>query len=587
MNEQNEQLLKQLVAIDKMSIPEDQKEVLKLRLLQSLSDVSTLSEKKEQKERRGRKRKLSQSQEAWLIKHAAINNPTPTNVKNVRSRPQDGITHRTKQYGEPIYGPYSILNPNLPDDVPYALSAIFDDRTNNIIIATYISILKSRSRDIEYTYTNETERAGAIRLAKQDIDDTKNGKNFLDSPFYQMSDYLEYAHEFRRKERHSSNDKKSIPRRVGFALALAFLNEGYTKDSSAFDMWSFTVDSLKNLKFPSEDKDVNLKNWAENAVEQFLPAISQRKGEFITSKTLRNKTRILKKGMQEIHDMCGDEIANLNLETHLDKALNSTLKKYKNDILEIENFPPLQLKDIRIILERAFKISPNFYHQIVLQLSTALRNNEMERLSHKHLLANGTLQVQKKVDGEYLTTKTSKKLKREDLVNPCTSIITKVILKFYQFGFNSYFTESIRHRFWAKYGDLREGLQEDGAHQRSLRTTAATNLMFAGGSLAAARVPITLVQNRMSHKDGMMVATTYAKNTPKDAQGLTPDEYFKTTELTLNGVALHKVDNAWDLWLLKDMVQKYEEDKELLAHIVEVSKDSVVEEIKKVEWTTT
>jgi hypothetical protein len=81
--------------------------------------------------------------------------------------------------------------------------------------------------------------------------------------------------------------------------------------------------------------------------------------------------------------------------------------------------------------------------------------------------------------------------------------------------------------------------------------------MFANGSEIARKVSLAMLQARMTHRDGIQIAKTYAKEAPPDTAGVHEDDYFQTAPMELDGILLHKIDNAWDLFLLRDFISRH------------------------------
>jgi hypothetical protein len=85
--------------------------------------------------------------------------------------------------------------------------------------------------------------------------------------------------------------------------------------------------------------------------------------------------------------------------------------------------------------------------------------------------------------------------------------------------------------------------------------------MWASTSDNFKKISYLDVQNRMAHINSSMITEVYAKNRPKDYDDKTVDEYLDTPCIEIDGKDLSQYENAWDLWLLGDLISKLGKDK--------------------------
>ena len=65
-------------------------------------------------------------------------------------------------------------------------------------------------------------------------------------------------------------------------------------------------------------------------------------------------------------------------------------------------YPALPLSDVQKILDAAWNGDEALYHRIILQLSTCVQVVEMDRLSKDHLLDDGLLCYDRKINGVWI-----------------------------------------------------------------------------------------------------------------------------------------------------------------------------------------
>lgn len=220
--------------------------------------------------------------------------------------------------------------------------------------------------------------------------------------------------------------------------------------------------------------------------------------------------------------------------------------------------PYIPLEQLEKLLDLAFDVSYETYNYIILSLTTGLRPEEVERLAHfrsSYINNDGTLNYKHQhpsddVTDLPLTSKTETKVSREDLVNPLLSVVGRVILNHYQ-------PQLQPDDFFDKDAAIRTSHRDLSAfYERSLRTTCATMLAFCSQAKTG-RADLHEVKNRLAHETLDQAINTYAKHAPTGA--MSPEKFFNIRNLIRaeNNFDLGKGQNLWDMWLLRNWIQKF------------------------------
>jgi hypothetical protein len=226
----------------------------------------------------------------------------------------------------------------------------------------------------------------------------------------------------------------------------------------------------------------------------------------------------------------------------------------------------------------------------------------MQRLSNIFLLRDCTLDYRSKRhisslgEEDFLSIKTSKKIAREELTNPRTSIITRVILRHFT-RYESPSEQQLKNFWEALKTELKDSRFRNGKIQRkglivarALRTTAATMLRFTRETLFFPRFENEDIAARMTHATTLTIEQVYARNPPPDSGGMAPHVYLGFGEkMLVNGCEISSQDTAWDSWLLRDVINRFieaiedakgEASKEEAARNLEQLKSFIVKEFE-------
>ena len=273
-----------------------------------------------------------------------------------------------------------------------------------------------------------------------------------------------------------------------------------------------------------------------------------------------------------------------SIDSDIAKHLNSIIKsntktkhKPNNKLGKGSNRPVIQLEDLTPILDAALETGRGIYMQMILDLSTCVRPEEGDRLSRfgkQYLRKDFTLNYRHdglSKDIPILSQKNLATHPLEDRTNPGVSIISAYILKYESpenpkifFGTKGYKKHYPDIKFYVR---------------RSLRTTGATMLAYCDkASSSSRRASLRDVQMRMCHKTLTMAMEVYAKTEPMN---MPPANYFKINDYGVQfGKEPYMFDgNLWDLWLLRDVIDRMEralskpEYNQFLMKLVDVAKE--------------
>jgi len=556
-------------AIAKLTAEERQALILELQLVQA--------EQEEQKPKRknlhrGRPSELTDVQTEWLVEHVGIpadlvGDERRIKLSNAKGRPQRVLSQKIDRYGDPLYT-REIHRKELGDKSVYAIGWVGDDCRSAAIICECIAMTSANSTVIHIPYGDD--KKAAIEKAKAMVDEV-NFDTASDNAFFCVEQYFDVARNIK------TISPSKLPKRVGFALALAYLRSYKEDDVTALKLWESVCQSLQNDLLPPDQNGFGYADFFETWTARFVRDLKN--GGKVSKTHIRKKTEILGKALKQYMKKVATKHYPKDIIDLMTEAKDNVIKLHSDDLRDEDNFPALPLSDVKTMLESAWNQNPALYNRIILQLSTYVRVIEAGRLDKCYLLANDTLNYRQEVNGQYLTTKTMGKVKRSDLVNPKTSIITRVIMKHFGFKVDRKEVDA----FFSVNNAMRKSLKTADGHERSLRTTGATMAMFGENSDVCVKTFYRDVQNRMAHKTAQMVTTVYAKNRPADSEGLTVDVYLSSQKMTLKaedgaGYHLHMTDNAWDLWLLRDFMGRHGKDLVKPLILAEVKEKEVVEQ---------
>lgn len=551
--------------IEKMSAADRQ--ALMQKLMQAEQEAQ---QPKRKRLHRGRPSELTDAQTEWLVEHVGIpadlvGDERRIKLSNAKGRPQRILSQKIAHYGEPLYT-REIFRKELGDKAVYAIGWVGDDRQAKVIICECLAMTAANSTVIRIPY--EDDKNAAIEKAKALVDEV-NFDTGSDNAFFSIEQYFDIVRNIK------TMSPSKMPRRVGFALALAYLKAGYTeKDTATLYFWESVCQSLQNDLLPPDQNGFGYADFFDAWIDRLVADIKN--GGKVGKKTIRKKTETLGKALKEYKRKMKPKYYPDDLIDLMTESKEAVIRRHGDDLRDEDNYPALPLSDVTTILESAWNLDTALYNRIILQLSTMVRVIEIDRLTKDYLLHNDTLCYRQQINGEYLSTKTIGKVDRSDLINPNTSIVTRIIMKHFNFQLDRKNVDS----FWNVNNAMRKSLKTKDGHERSLRTTGATMAMFGEGSNVCVKTSYRDVQNRMAHKTAQMVTTVYAKNRPADSEGMTVDAYLNACPMTLkNGKEyhLHTIDNAWDLWLLRDFMNRYGLEKVKPMIFAEVKEKEVVE----------
>jgi hypothetical protein len=507
----------------------------------------------------GRPSKLTTQEKEWLLSYLDIDpseyDPDELRIllSNHRGRPMRLLGQRIQKLGNPIYTK-DIFRKEI--SFRFGIACVFDDVANKRLIVEFIAISNGTySPSYEYKY-DVSNKQSLIKKAEKLIAEIDLDKNASNNPFNGVKDYLDAAKDFKKNK---FVNRDAVPNRVGFALAVAFINKGYTeKNENELQDFDYVCQSLRNRELPPDKQDFDYQEYCDDCVESFVYNV--RTGAFVGKTTMSTKAAKLALAIDCYRRKLGLKYYPAEIDKILQASIDVKIRKFKDVLPKKKNHPPLILSDIKSILDMASNLkTPNLYFRILLQLSTGLRVIDIPKLCKEHLLSTGQLCYNQIVSGQpdYLVTKTEDKVDPSELVNPTTSIVTRIILKY----FDHQISESDADKFWFCRSTVRQNLTSKDAYERTLRTTCATYLMWASTSDNFKKISYLDVQNRMAHINSSMITEVYAKNRPKDYDDKTVDEYLDTPCIEIDGKDLSQYENAWDLWLLGDLISKLGKDK--------------------------
>ncbi|MCX6128123.1 MAG: hypothetical protein NTX25_03550 [Proteobacteria bacterium] len=223
------------------------------------------------------------------------------------------------------------------------------------------------------------------------------------------------------------------------------------------------------------------------------------------------------------------------------------------------NYQPLSLPDLEIFLEVLSKRGLPYYNFAILCLSTLIRYRDIKLLNPAFLANDGKLVYNKKVHGQYLSNKTlvSGKIEPSRLTNPTASIVTKVILR--HLGFKP-FDSKMEKRIFSPESKIRLSLSPAGRKNgvvRSLRTTGATMLAESEHSETCRKITKKEVAERLAHINTRMLDTVYGRMRPPEMGEENIDDYLDLPDIRINRVLVNSKEAAFDIWLLKNMLETY------------------------------
>ena len=525
----------------------------------------TSKSSKKKPETRGRKSVLSKREAEWIISHCNIDisNMTPveisTKIASLRNRPSREGNRLKKSLGTPLSESDS-KNSNLTS-CRYGVYLVFDKSDTSEILGIHVSIAKRSNFSFPYDMEVPGSKKEALREANNLLKEINSEFRSLDSMLIEFEQYIQLAAELLKKAHISKSDLRPHCSRVGFAVALAWIRD--SPPVSQKPIYEATVKSLSNRRIPTEERDFNYGAYIFKAIESFARSIQT--GKYITESYLRLKSKPLRRGIEELHTLFKHHNNSFgNFIEVFDVELERVARKYADDLRDEESYPPFPLSDIEKLLEAAANTSMKLYCRIIVQLSTCLRIDEMDKFhGDGWLLNDGTLRYSTKNPrtDSYLSTKTIAKLPRNQLVNPGTDLVTRIILKNQKKILNFIPKTSTKFAFWRSDSPVRQKLKQNGP-ERSLRATAATMLVFSAESkICSGNITYRDVQNRMAHKTASMITEVYAKNRPADSAGKSVDEYFQIQDIAfkISGkvVSLAESENAWGLWLFLDFYRRF------------------------------
>lgn len=523
-------------------------------IFERLQKKLTTPEKK--KLPRGRPTKNYTAEEKqWLINYLNIDKNLPVQklgrlLNNHIQRPTRVVSQQEQKYGSPVYE-RDLYRPEIPS-LRFGIGCIFDDTAKGKLIARLVVIgTASCSSIYEYPY-NADNKATILADIKKMIDAVDYEKYAKFNPFYGVKEHLEVVTKMRVNGVHRANE---YPTRIAFALALEFHERGKKAErhSQLLNEFGFVAISLKNRDLPPDEPDFDFLEYFKDCAECFTTNLLT--GRYVGVTTLSKKTGKLATALTTYRRKFRLKNWPTDLDKLAEKAVISVATRYEDHLYTRKHHQPLILADLKKILNVAKKIDLSFYCRIILQLSTGLRVVDSSKVNKNHLLSTGQLNYSQIAPGEedHLVTKMVKKLNPIKLVNPTTSIVTRLILKHFDYSIDKKTLDD----FWHKDGTVRASLEDgDIAYERCLRTTFATYMMWAHDSSRAFK-PVTVrdVQNRMAHKNTLMLNEVYAVNRPHDYDDRTADEYFGTPQLQVDDKNLSEFENVWDMWLLNDFIE--------------------------------
>lgn len=528
----------------------------------------------EKQERRGRPELWTVEDKAWVIDHLKLDTHDAKELQialsNARGRPIRLIKQKTVKFGKPLHT--REIYRNELTSCPYGIGCVFENVQAKTIISEFITISSENYNQVITTEYNNENRTQKVLDAMAAIDAINLDKRPYDNPYNGVRDYIDIANTLKKSGYSHPTDQ--LPTRVGFALALAFVCKGYKPDNKdELLKWDFVCQSLQNIELPKDVPDFNWDTFLEQCIQAFSRHLVR--NQRTSRKGISSKAHLLATAIFHFKEKLRLKHYPTEIFKKIEELTENVIRSLSGELYVEDNYPALPLTDVKTILDAAWNVDQRLYHRIVLQLSTAIRVNEINRLSVDFLdKSNNRMIYNRAVNGVFLSAKTTNKVDRRKLANAQTSLVTRVVLKNFDFKADA----EIIEKFWQLGSDLRKALITEDGFERSLRTTAATNLMYGTTSRICVKTDYSDVQARMSHINPHQVTTRYAKQPPVDIdRARNIDEYLSIRPLILeNGkqYKIHATENAWDLWLLRDFINR---------HGLKAVQKFIYDEIKEVE----
>lgn len=495
--------------------------------------------------------------------------------------PERKVTKAIANGGWAVVQQGPILRPNPLREIPYGYAALL--RIGDCWGVAYSTI--ATAKETHQLFVPKFDQKEAHRVYK-DLFLPAARKH---AAFRRLRDYRREVELLVAKDRWSTEEQRSLPFHVGFFIALYVHYDMNSRvrwaerhSGRVYRNLRDRVIALTNNVVLPEGEGYDSMKFADLLVVP-LAATDERMDTPIKKQAFRDRVDWLRRGLTKAIEIWPARYG------HLSK-LRDRLKEVEERVAESENrqwhqedrFPAFSRELTEKILDAAWAADINIYLACVLQLSTCLRNNEIQRLSRDFLLHDCTLDYRRPrliaATGveEYLSTKTTDKIERTELTNPRASIVTRVILR--HFLRYQYPAEHLLKNFW---DGLKVSLDDSRVRNgrtmrkglivpRALRTTGATMLRFTRETLFFPRIENEIISARMTHSTTLMIERVYARNPPPGSDGLAPHVYLGFGECmvvsatvadqgheTVHECDISSQDCAWDAWLLRDLLDRY------------------------------
>lgn len=570
-------------------------------------------------------KKMTQEQINWLLKGSKAPivslKAKDKAVRNAVGKPQASLNAELKKTVDGTYFAIAVvagkpLQKNIYDSqsplgkkIPFAIYAILEHPKTHDFKVGYFPIISQGEKNIITLYSadQEAEAIADFHAYPTDLSIVQNPFATIQSLLPKLRTLLAITTRNIIKADFLQNNLS-----MGFPLILALYHETSSSTLKNDLIFITEIDRLSRLIRSKSLIDAKLNSTARAAIiRQWLPPlafnVAEADGSFVTARTMLKRICMIKECLAKAHKHFGSLFSEYAFD--VGDIIDSETKAFMNDKTNMErfnlsdNYPALPLNTVKILLAAAFKTNQMLYNRIILQLSTCLRNEEINRLNPKHLLPNGTLDYSERPAAglEQLSQKTAPKRNGSAtvFVNPPTSVVTRVIMKGgHKFSkrtdlkkgdediaFNAF--EKAEALFWEPGGEIRkllsaafkdallgddsattelqgrDALQADRTHQRTLRTTGATMLRYGLTSRICIPIEPKVISERMAHIDGTMIEKVYANGRPIDSKGSqTPDDYITIDALEIEGpdgklVKIADNEYLWDAWLLEEFFTRY------------------------------